>query len=143
MGTRARPRCRTGDLRRGDLYWADVEGGRRPVLLLARERAYEQLTAVIAAPITTTLRDIPSHVRLGVENGLAHESAANCDALTLVRVAELLEPIGRLDATQAEALDEALRYALGLADESGYTATRTTALTRLTRHPDDPDPSAP
>lgn len=102
-------------MRRGDIYWSEaVPGGRRPVVVIARDAALAYLTSVNVAPITGRLRDIPSHVRVDERHGLRHESDINCDALATVPVATLTEPIGSLDAERQRALDEALRFALGL-----------------------------
>jgi mRNA interferase MazF len=106
----------TVPVRRGDLYWADLPGGRRPIVIVTRTAAIAHLTHVTAAAITTTLREIPSHVPVGEEHGLRHESNINCDVLVPVRVAELTERIGSLDETAQRRLDAALRFALGLQD---------------------------
>lgn len=101
-------------MRRGDLYWADLPSGRHPVVILTRTTALPFLTDVTAATITSTLRDIPSHVRVDERYGLHHESDINCDALIPIRVAELTEPIGTLDDHTRHQLDTALRFALDL-----------------------------
>ncbi|MBI2319888.1 MAG: type II toxin-antitoxin system PemK/MazF family toxin, partial [Betaproteobacteria bacterium] len=51
-------------MRRGDIWWAKLPGpwGRRPVLLIARNEAYQLLTWVVAVPLATRLRDAPSMV---------------------------------------------------------------------------------
>ena len=41
---------------------------------------------------------------------------ANVDELHTIRVGELLDRVGRLEATQLTVLDEALHFALGLRD---------------------------
>ena len=53
--------------------------GRRPVLLLSRNPAYEYLTRVIVVEITPTIRSIPVEVGLGPAEGLPHRSVANFD----------------------------------------------------------------
>lgn len=101
-------------MRRGDLYWADLPGGRRPVVVVTRTEVLEFLTSVTAAIVTSTLRDLPSHVRVDSEHGLDRECNINCDVLVPVRRAELTEPIGPLDAVTLARLDDALRFALDL-----------------------------
>ena len=81
---------------------------------MTRSEVLEFLTSVTAAIVTGTLRDLPSHVRIGEEHGLGRESNVNCDILVPVRRAELTEPIGRLDQVAEQRLDDALRFALGL-----------------------------
>jgi mRNA interferase MazF len=98
---------------RGDIYWADdAAGGRRPVVIIARTEALPHLIHINVAPTTTSLRDIPSHVR--IDHGLPHTSDINCDAIATIRRAELTEPIGTLDDDTQRELDAALRFALGL-----------------------------
>ena len=104
-------------MKRGDLYWADLPDGRRPVVILTRTAALDVLTSVTAAMITTTLRDIPSHVRVDERHGLREESDVNCDVLVPVRRAELTEPIASLDDSAQRQLDAALRFAFGLEDD--------------------------
>jgi mRNA interferase MazF len=102
---------------RGDLYWADVPGGRHPVAIVTRTSALPSLRDILVAPITSTHRDIPSHAAVGPEHGLRHESYANCDALVLVPTSRLTEPIGRLDAAAQARLNAALRFALELEEQ--------------------------
>ncbi len=55
-------------MKRGDVMWADLPApiGRRPVLLLSRDRAYAVRTAITVAFITTTIRNIPAEVKLSI-----------------------------------------------------------------------------
>ena len=48
-------------MRRGEVWWADQPQpiGRRPVLLLSRDEAYNVRNAVTVAQITTTVRNLP------------------------------------------------------------------------------------
>ena len=49
-----------------EVWWAELpkSAGRRPVLLLSRNSAYEVLNKYIAAEITSTIRRIPIEVPL-------------------------------------------------------------------------------
>ena len=53
-------------MKRGEIWWANLPTpvGRRPVLLLSRNKAYEVRNAVTVAEITTTIRNIPVEVKL-------------------------------------------------------------------------------
>jgi len=53
-------------MKRGEVWWANLPApiGRRPVLLLSRDRAYQVRTAVTVAEITRTIRHIPVEVEL-------------------------------------------------------------------------------
>ncbi|OWY62772.1 hypothetical protein B7486_56650 [cyanobacterium TDX16] len=99
------------------MVWADLGGaaGRRPVCVLTRDDAIDLLHAVTIAPITRTIRDLPTEVLVGREHGLSDDSAISCDNLATVRKGQLDSTrIGTVDpATRAE-LDLAIRYALDL-----------------------------
>ncbi len=79
--------------RRGDLWLADLDK-RRPVVIMHRDFAGRRLSAVLAAPLTSTIRDIPTAVRLGAADGLDRECIASLDNLTLVRRTDLHSRIG-------------------------------------------------
>jgi len=66
------------------------------------------------ATITRTERGIPSEVPVDHRDGLPEPSVINCDALQTVYKADLERRLGRLSAERIEALDHALRFALGL-----------------------------
>jgi mRNA interferase MazF len=102
-------------VKRGEIYWADLgpPAGHRPVLLLSRNAAIPVLSAVVVAPISRTVRDIASEVRLGPEHGLPEECAASCDSvLTLPKDRFERSPTGILGPDKIIELDRALRFAL-------------------------------
>ncbi|MGH2701925.1 MAG: type II toxin-antitoxin system PemK/MazF family toxin [Actinomycetota bacterium] len=102
-------------MRRGEIYWADLgpPAGRRPILVLSRNAAIPFLTGVVIAPISRTIRDIASEVRMGPEQGLPEECAASCDNLLTVPK-DRFEPslVGILGLDKTMELDRALRFAL-------------------------------
>ncbi|MDQ3662280.1 MAG: type II toxin-antitoxin system PemK/MazF family toxin [Actinomycetota bacterium] len=102
-------------MKRGEVYWADLgpPAGRRPVLVLSRSAAIGVLSAVVVAPLSRTIRDIASEVRLSTEQGLPEECAVSCDNLLTVpkdRFEGL--PVGVLGPDKIIELDGALRFAL-------------------------------
>ncbi len=102
-------------MRRGEIYWADLgpPAGRRPVLIVSRDAVIGVLTAVVIAPITRTVREIASEVRLGPDQGLPEECAANCDNLLTVPKDRFdRERAGELGIRKVMELDRALRFAL-------------------------------
>ena len=101
---------------RGDVFWANLPGpaGRRPVVIVSRSEAVRVRTLVTIAPVTKTIRGIASEVPLGREQGLRARCVANCDSLKTVSKRRLTKRIGSLDSHKLVALDEALRYALGI-----------------------------
>lgn len=82
--------------RRGEIWWAEVETKRRPVLVVTRSEAIPVLTGVVVAPVTRTIRSIQTEVRLGSDEGLAEECAASFDNLQRVRRAALTGKAGEL-----------------------------------------------
>ena len=89
--------------------------GSRPVLRVSRSAASAVRTAVTVAPVTRTIRDIPSEVPLGRAHGMKQGSVANCDSLqTVPKDALRRRPLGRLGPDDIHALDRALRSALGI-----------------------------
>ena len=104
------------ELRRGDLYWARLPDprGRRPVVIVSRTRAARVRPVVTVAPVTRTIRGIESELPLGPDDGLRVRCVANCDNLETVSKRRLTERIGSLDSIKLVALDDALRFALGI-----------------------------
>ena len=94
--------------RRGEIWWGEIEGvGRRPFLVMTRTAAIPVLHSVLAAPITRTVRNIPSELRLGPDDGMPTECAASFDNLRVVAKAYLverqcaLEPLRLAEACEA------------------------------------------
>ena len=102
-------------MKRGEIYWADLgpPAGHRPVLVLSRNAAIPVLSGVVIAPISRTIRDIASEVRLGPEQGLPEECAASCDnLLTVPKSTFEHSPVGAFGPDKVIELDRALRFAL-------------------------------
>ena len=103
---------------RNDIYWADLGPpvGRRPVCVLTRDAAIDVLTSVTCAPITRTIRGIPSEVELGTEHGLPEACVVSCDNVITIPQEDLDDnPVGHLDEITRAQLDAALRYSLDIA----------------------------
>ena len=103
-------------MQRGEVWWAEFPApvGRRPVLLVSRQRAIEVRAFVMVAQVTTTIRDLPVEVPLGAEDGLPKPCVANCDVLTTVPKHVLKERLCLLHSRKLSAVNAALRFALGL-----------------------------
>lgn len=67
--------------RQGDVWWAEAEGKRRPVLVVTRSDAIMVLHRLIIAPVTRTVRGIPTEVPLGPQDGVPEECVASFDNL--------------------------------------------------------------
>ena len=82
----------------GQLWWADLAGDKvRPVLILTRANIAPLLHNVLIAPITTTIREIPTEVTLDIDNGVRQRCVANLDNTQLVPVKRLLAQIGEIE----------------------------------------------
>lgn len=90
-------------------------GGRRPVLLVARNQAYEVLTWVMVAPITTRLRNIPTMVALNPHpDSLPRSCTVSLDNIQAIRKEWLANLILRLRKERMDEVDRVLRFALGM-----------------------------
>ena len=103
-------------MKRGEVRWADFDypDKRRPVVILTRDSAIGYLSAVTVAPITTTIRQAPTAVRLGPEDGFPVECAANLhnvQTIAKTRVDGLITFLGESKMAQIE---EALLFSLGM-----------------------------
>jgi mRNA-degrading endonuclease toxin of MazEF toxin-antitoxin module len=99
-----------------ELWWATFPPsiGRRPVLLLSRTPAYEYLTHVLVAEITTRVRGIPQEVPLRTREGLTPPCVANLDRVQLVSKSALTGKLGELAPSRVVEVKRALGYALDL-----------------------------
>jgi mRNA interferase MazF len=88
--------------RQGEIWWAEAEDKRRPMLVVTRSEAVGVLTSIVVAPVTRTVRDIPTEVRLGEQEGLAVECAASFDNLQRIRRSVLAERAGELGPRREE-----------------------------------------
>jgi mRNA interferase MazF len=82
--------------RQGDVWWAETEEGRRPVLVVTRSAAVPVLTGIVVAPVTRTVRGIPTEIWMGQAEGLPSDCAASFDNLRRVRRSALTERVGSL-----------------------------------------------
>lgn len=100
---------------RNEIYWAELgeHGGRRPVCILTRDSVIAVLDRVTCAPITRTVRGIPSEVEVGPNEGLPQEAVINCDNLITIGKQRLdPRPVGRLNEVTRARLDQAIRFSL-------------------------------
>jgi mRNA interferase MazF len=104
----------THAVHRGEIWWADVAGDkRRPVLVMTRERFVARLRSLSVAPLTTTVRGIPTELPLGPAEGLPTACAANFDNVFTIDRSRLVERITQLDAQLMAAACRAHRFAVG------------------------------
>ena len=103
-------------MKRGEVWWTEQPQpiGRRPVLLLSRDEAYQVRNAVTIAQITTTIRDIPVEVFLDEKDGLPQKCVVNLDTITTIRKAILTKRISSLSSEKMEQIDKAIKFALAI-----------------------------
>jgi mRNA interferase MazF len=89
----------------GEIWWAQVDEKRRPVLVVTRSDAVSVLAGIVVAPVTRTVRHIPTEVLLGEDEGLSVECAASFDNLQRIRRSVLVERIGHLGPRRHEICD--------------------------------------
>lgn len=98
---------------RGEVWWGELaDVGRRPFLVMTRNAAIPVLHSVLAAPITRTVRGIPTEVSLSQADGMPEDCAASFDNLRVVPKAHLVERICTLDAVRVHDACTALRAAI-------------------------------
>lgn len=95
--------------RQGEVWWAEAEDKRRPVLVVTRSEAVPVLTWIVVAPVTRSVRPIPTHLRLGPTEGLPLPCAAAFDNVQPIRRSFLTERAGVLDPSRRMELCGALR----------------------------------
>lgn len=93
----------------GEIWWAEAEDKRRPVLVVTRSDAVPVLTWIIVAPVTRTIRQIPTEVRLGPGHGLPDECVASFDNLQPIRRSLLTQRVGELQLGERDEICRALR----------------------------------
>jgi mRNA interferase MazF len=104
-------------MRRGEIRWYRFAAPdkRRPVLLLTRDSALEYLGEVTVAPVTPTIREIPTEVVLTPGDGMPRECAINLDHMQTVAKAKIGGLLTTLAPTRMAEVRMALLFTLGYA----------------------------
>ena len=85
----------------------------RPVLVLTRDSSIRHLATVTVAPITSTVRDVPSEVILDIDDGMKGRCAVNLHNAVTVAQGRLGRRVSSLSVARMEEVCAALRFALG------------------------------
>ena len=103
-------------MKRGDVCWYSFQAPdkKRPVLILTRDSAIAVLNSVTIAPITSTVRGIPTEILLTRADGLPDTCAANCDNIQTVPKSRIGARIAHLPAAKLDEAAQAVAFALGL-----------------------------
>lgn len=81
---------------------------RRPVLVISRDDVIAVLANIIVAPITSTIRNIPTCIPVGPDEGIDRDSVATFDNLAAVPKSVLTRRLGKLGADGRRLICEAL-----------------------------------
>jgi mRNA interferase MazF len=102
-------------MKRGEVRWYRFSrpDKNRPVVILTRDSALEFLGEVTVAPITSTIRDIPSEVLLAKEDGMPKECTVNLDHIQTVSKGKIGPLLTTLSPVKMSELRSALLFALG------------------------------
>ena len=104
-------------MRRGEIRWYRFAAPdkRRPVLLLTRDSALEYLGEVTVAPVTSTIREIPTEVVLTPADGMPRECAVNLDHMQTVAKTKIGGLVTTLAPARMTEVRTALLFAVGYA----------------------------
>lgn len=96
-------------MKRGEVWWYEhPEAGRRPYVVLTRTEACAVLRQVLAAPLTSVVRGIPTEVELDPSDGVPRACAVNLDNASPVWTHLLTERICELSPTRMAEVCDAL-----------------------------------
>ena len=104
-----------GTVARGDvrLYHFAPPDKKRPVVVLTRDSAIAYLSTVTVAPITSTIRGVPSEVVLNEEDGMKAPCAVNLHNAVTISQNRLGRRVAQLSSWRMREVCAALRFSLG------------------------------
>ena len=104
-----------GGIARGDvrLYRFAPPDKARPVVVLTRDSALGYLSTATVAPITSSIRGVPSEVRLDEEDGMKSPCAVNLHNTVTVSQRRLGKRVAHLPSPRMKEICAALRFSLG------------------------------
>ncbi len=103
-------------MNRGEIRWYKFKppDKKRPILILTRNSIIPYLGEVTIAPITKTIRDIPSEVHLSVLDGMPKECVINFDHIQTVSKNKIGSKITLLPKEKLKLVGKAINFALEL-----------------------------
>jgi len=115
MGTLGDSGGMAGKIARGDirLYQFAPPDKTRPVVVLTRDSAVSYLSTVTVAPITSTIRGVPSEVVLDESDGMKAPCAVNVHNAVTVSKERMGRRVAQLSMGKMGQICAALRFALG------------------------------
>jgi len=109
-------------MKHGEVRWYrfTAPDKKRPVLILTRDSAIGHLGEITVAPITSTVRGIPSEVFLAQEDGMPQECAINLDHLQTVSKGRIGPLLTTLQTKKMSEVRGALLFALQFRTPPGH-----------------------
>jgi len=103
-------------MKRGEVRWYKFKhpDKKRPVVILTRNSILEYLGEVTIAPVTSTIRDIPSEVLLSQRDGMHNDCAVNCDHIQTVSKSNVGSIITSLSKEKLSEIRDSINFALNL-----------------------------
>jgi len=103
-------------MKHGEIRWYKFvkPDKKRPVLILTRDSVLDYLGEITVAPITGTVRNIPSEVFLSKVDGMPRNCAVNCDHLQTVSKEKIGSLITSLTLAKMADVERAIRFALNI-----------------------------
>lgn len=103
-------------MKRGEIRWYTFKSPdkKRPVLILTRDSTITYLSEITVAPITSTIREIPSEVFLSRDDGMSRDCAINCDHIQTVAKAKIGTILTTLPEQKMKLVRDAIKFALNL-----------------------------
>jgi mRNA interferase MazF len=103
-----------GGLNRGDVHLCRFAppDKQRPVLILTRNSALSHLSTVTVAPITSTVREVPSEVVLDIDDGMKRRCAVNLHNVVTISQERLGSRVSSLSRLRMQEVCAALRFSL-------------------------------
>ncbi len=100
---------------RGDVYLCRFTppDKQRPVLVITRHAAIGHLNTITVAPITSTIRGVPSEVLLNTEDGMKGTCAINLHNLVTLSQDRLVRRVTSLSTERMQEVCVAIRFSLG------------------------------
>ena len=89
------------------------ECDQRPALVLTRNSAIAYLSTVTVAPVTSTIRGVPSEVVLNEEDGMKSPCAVNLHNAVTVSQQRMGKRVAQLSSARMNEVCAALRFSLG------------------------------
>jgi mRNA interferase MazF len=97
---------------RGEIWWGETPDAKgRPYLVLTRDEAVPVLRTILVAPITRTIRGIPTEVPVGEPEGLHADGVASLDNVLAFPTSLLVRRLGALAPERRDEPCAALRAA--------------------------------